>query len=149
MNRSKWFIGLLLGLLCVQTHAMRGGRSVECFDDGWLFCRYGLQADGSRVDEPQGLEAAEADDAGWRKLCLPHDWAIEGPFRNDLEGFTAKLPWKGIGWYRKYFSLPQSGQGQQVYLDFDGAMANTQVWLNGHLADGLQSARLKIKAKGE
>lgn len=70
-------------------------------------------------------------DAKWRKLNLPHDWGIEGPFRFDLDGNTGKLPWRGIGWYRKHFTIPSSEKGKQFYLDFDGAMANAEVYLNG------------------
>jgi len=67
----------------------------------------------------------------WRKLDLPHDWGIEGPFRQELGGNTGKLPWKGIGWYQKSFPLPAGDKGKQVYLDFDGAMAYAKVWING------------------
>lgn len=55
------------------------------FDRDWRFARFGLQADGSRLPEPDSLEAYEVDDTGWRKLDVPHDWAIEGPFRIDLD----------------------------------------------------------------
>jgi len=72
------------------------------------------------------------DDADWRELDLPHDWGIEGPFRMDLDGYTGKLPWRGIGWYRKHFSVSSSEKGKQFYVDFDGAMANAEVWLNGN-----------------
>lgn len=107
-------------------------RNVASFDAGWLFQRYGLQADGSRVEEPVPAPDSQTfDDADWRKLDLPHDWGIEGPFRQDLDGFTGKLPWRGIGWYRKHFHVPASDRGKMVYLDFDGAMANAEVWLNG------------------
>jgi beta-galactosidase len=70
-------------------------------------------------------------DAKWRKLNLPHDWGIEGPFRLDLDGNTGKLPWRAIGWYRKHFTISSSEKGKQFYLDFDGAMANAEVYLNG------------------
>lgn len=73
-------------------------------------------------------------DADWRTLDLPHDWAIEGPFRMELENETGKLPWVGIGWYRKTFDLPASAAGQQVYLDFDGAMAQPKIYINGVFA---------------
>ncbi|MCX6903585.1 MAG: discoidin domain-containing protein [Verrucomicrobia bacterium] len=75
--------------------------------------------------------AADFDDSGWRKLDVPHDWGIEGPFRDDLPNDTGKLPWKGVGWYRKHFTLPAGDQGKQIFVDFDGAMANAKVWLNG------------------
>lgn len=113
-------------------YAMAQGHKEEIsFNRGWLFARYGLQADGSRIPEPSGLEQSAFDDSGWRQLDLPHDWGIEGPFRNDLEGFTGKLPWKGIGWYRKHFNIRAKDKGKCYYLDFDGAMANAEVWLNG------------------
>ena len=46
--------------------------------------------------------------------------------RDDLPGDTGKLPWKAIGWYRKHFTVPASDQGQRIFIDFDGAMANSK-----------------------
>lgn len=128
MNR-KLLISTCLCLMCIVARAQR---AVEKFDADWLFARYGMQADGGRIDEPSSLEAPGTDDTGWRRLDLPHDWGVEGPFRADLEGYTGKLPWKGIGWYRKHFTVPAKDRGRQIYLDFDGAMANAEIWLNGH-----------------
>ena len=108
-----------------------GDTNVETFDAGWLFKRYGLQPDGSSVTEPENQESEKITDGAWRKLDLPHDWAIEGPFRLELTGETGKLPWKGIGWYRKHFKVPATDSGKQIFLDFDGAMAYAQIWLNG------------------
>ena len=76
------------------------------------------------------------DDAAWRKLNLPHDWAIEGDFQQELPGETGKRPWTGIGWYRKHFTAANNDQGKQIYLDFDGAMSHTSVWLNGKFVGG-------------
>jgi beta-galactosidase len=84
-----------------------------------------------RVEAARTPAAADFDDSAWRKLDVPHDWGIEGPFRDDLDNNTGKLPWKGIAWYRKHFTVPQADQGQRVFVDFDGAMANAKVWLNG------------------
>lgn len=55
------------------------------------FKRYGLQPDGTTLAEPKGLEKADLADADWRAVDLPHDYAIEGPFRIDLEGATGKI----------------------------------------------------------
>lgn len=109
-------------------------RTELCFDADWLFARYGQQADGTTLSEPQGMERYDYDDSKWRQLDVPHDWGIEGPFRPELEGFTAKLPWRGIGWYRKHFHIAAKDQGKCFYIDFDGAMANAEVWINGHKA---------------
>jgi beta-galactosidase len=74
------------------------------------------------------------DDAKWREVTIPHDWAIEGPVLVNGDGNTGKLPWKGEGWYRKYLEIPASYSGKQVYLLFDGVMAFPEVYVNGKLA---------------
>ena len=109
-------------------------RSRESFDVGWKFARFGALADGSTKEEPVGTsgpQAAAFDDSAWRSLDLPHDWGIEGPFRPDLSNATGKLPWMGIGWYRKNFEVPAVDAGKAMFLDFDGAMQQPTVWVNG------------------
>ncbi len=76
------------------------------------------------------------DDGAWRKLDLPHDWGIEGPFKQEYPGDTGKLPWWGVGWYRKHFNIPAEDQGQRFVLEVDGAMAYATVWLNGRFVGG-------------
>jgi beta-galactosidase len=76
------------------------------------------------------------NDSGWRKLNLPHDWGIEGPFKQEYPGETGKLPWWGIGWYRNHLEVPASDQGKKIYLDVDGAMSHAKVWIDGQLAGG-------------
>lgn len=102
----------IVALLCVFpffsvfTYAQREETN---FDRNWLFARYGLQADGSRIEESNSPQMPQFDDKAWRQLDLPHDWGIEGSFRSDLEGYTGKLPWRGIGWYRKHFQGTDCG----------------------------------------
>jgi beta-galactosidase len=36
------------------------------------------------------------DDKGWRPVTLPHDWGIEGPFKQEYSGSTGRLPWAGV-----------------------------------------------------
>jgi beta-galactosidase len=79
---------------------------------------------------------AAFDDSSWRALNLPHDWGIEGPFAQELPGDTGKLPWAGVGWYRKHFTLPATDAGRRLYLDVDGAMSYASVWLNGQFVGG-------------
>jgi beta-galactosidase len=75
-------------------------------------------------------------DTGWRSVNLPHDWGIEGPFNINDPGETGKLPWFGVGWYRKHFDIPLSDAGRRIYLDVDGAMSYANVWLNGYYVGG-------------
>ncbi len=79
---------------------------------------------------------ANFNDSSWRQLNLPHDWGIEGPFNPTGNGGTGKLPFFGVGWYRKHLSIPASDQGKQIYLDIDGAMSYPNVWLNGQYVGG-------------
>jgi beta-galactosidase len=76
------------------------------------------------------------DDTGWRQLNLPHDWGIEGPFKQEYPGETGKLPWWGVGWYRKHFTAGAADRARRFYLDIDGAMAYPTVWLNGKFVGG-------------
>jgi beta-galactosidase len=92
------------------------------FDSGWRF----VQAD------IPGAERNAWDDSGWRVLDLPHDWSIGGPFEpdNPTGGAGAFLP-AGVGWYRKHFSRDSFAPGSRVFIEFDGVMANSDVWING------------------
>ncbi|MDW7980177.1 MAG: beta-galactosidase GalB [Verrucomicrobiales bacterium] len=78
----------------------------------------------------------EFDDSNWRVVTLPHDWGIEGQFNQEYPGATGKLPWWGVGWYRKRFHVPASDAGMRLYLDIDGAMSYGAVWVNGRFAGG-------------
>jgi beta-galactosidase len=73
------------------------------------------------------------DDSSWENISIPHDWAISGPFVMDGEGSTAKLPWKGEGWYRKELSISHEFSGKRIYMIFDGIMAFPKIYLNGKL----------------
>ena len=97
-------------------------RETQNFDAHWLF---------QKSDAPGG-ELNDFDDAAWRKLDLPHDWSIEGPFAetNLTGGAGAFLP-SGLAWYRKHFSLPENVSNQVVRVEFDGVMQNSDVWING------------------
>ncbi|MCX6938273.1 MAG: DUF4982 domain-containing protein [Verrucomicrobia bacterium] len=79
---------------------------------------------------------AECDDRAWQAVTVPHDWAITGPFRQDLPGETGKLPWHGVGWYRRTVTLPAPVESERWLLQVDGAMSFSTVWLNGQLVGG-------------
>ncbi len=118
--------------------AQNSPRSRESFNQNWKFVKYFNAANEAVAGdkEPESLQSLSVNDSNWRTLDLPHDWAIEGPFSDTLENNTGLLPWKGIGWYRKHFTLNESDKGKRIYIDFDGAMAYAQVWLNGEFVGG-------------
>jgi beta-galactosidase len=107
------------------TIALSGERRLS-FNDGWRFYK----------GEAPGAEKPEFDDSKWRSVRLPHDWAIEGPFDSKLNPHTGALPIFGTGWYRKAFALPAGAKGKYFSVEFDGAMSNSKVWLNGHELGG-------------
>ena len=77
------------------------------------------------------------DDGTWKRVDLPHDWAIAGPFlETGPFGGVGRLPSWGIGWYRKALDIPASDRGRSIFLDVDGAMSYATVWLNGKLVGG-------------
>ena len=92
------------------------------FNEGWRF----LKGDAGGAQNPG------VDDSLWREVRLPHDWAIEGPFDIKYNARCGGLPFHGIGWYRKHFTVPTEAKDKVVAVEFDGAMNNSEVWINGH-----------------
>ncbi len=88
------------------------------------------------------------DSVSWKNVNVPHDWAIYGPFSrdNDLQkvtveqngeteatwktGRTGGLPYMGKGFYKTGVEVPDT-TGKTFTLEFDGAMSNPVVYVNG------------------
>jgi beta-galactosidase len=115
------FASLILVFSCGQSQ--KEVRTRDSFNHDWKFLL---------GDHPEAVNA-DFDDADWRLLNLPHDWSIEGEFSADHPATPGggALP-GGIAWYRKSFLLPESDQGKNIYLEFDGIYKNGEVWINGH-----------------
>ncbi|MGI5833515.1 MAG: glycoside hydrolase family 2 TIM barrel-domain containing protein [Bacteroidales bacterium] len=94
------------------------------FNNNWKFTK----------GNPENAQSTNFDDSSWEKVNLPHDWAIKGPFNEQENGSTGKLPWRGEGWYRNTFTLSSEDQGKVVYIKFDGVMSSPQIFVNGKLA---------------
>lgn len=84
-----------------------------------------------------GPAAPNFDDRSWRKLNLPHDWAVELPFSPKADyshGYKPighKFPGTSIGWYRKTFFIPESDLGKYISIQFDGVYRDAKVFVNG------------------
>ena len=119
------------------------------FDFGWKFM-FGHGSDPARdlgFGSNQGDFAKTGDfkfakvgydDAKWRALNLPHDWAVELPFVRDeaLQSHGYKplgrsYPETSVGWYRTEFEIPASDAGRRVSIEFDGAFRDVLVFVNG------------------
>lgn len=88
-------------------------RLVENFNQGWLFTP-------AQVD----LKAPETQ---FEAVTLPHTNKLF-PTR-----FVDNRAYQFVSTYRKHFSLPDGAGGQRIFLDFDGAMLQVTVYLNGTL----------------
>lgn len=118
------FLSLLLTLIISpQIKAQLTQGSVTLFDYGWKFYK----------GDTTGAEQNAFNDAGWRTVNLPHDWSIEGPYdRGNKTGRGGGYLPSGIGWYRNSIVLDEVDAKSRFYIDFDGIMANSEVWINGH-----------------
>ena len=110
-------------------------RDRQCFDNGWRFI----------LGDSAQMSKVEYNDSWWRKLDVPHDWAIEGDFYagNPSGAGGGALP-GGIGWYRKHFIIENgelrtesnhtsqlSTLNSKFYIEFDGVYMNSTVYVNG------------------
>src|ERR1035438_4330652 len=103
-------------------------RRTTSLNEGWRFQR---QANPGSAIEWQFRDAWTLgfDDSQWSHVVLPHSWDQ-----------TAHTPWvslnhwRGIGWYRREFEVPALRGGERVFLEFEGAMQVTTVWVNGRRA---------------
>lgn len=126
--------------LWVATATAQHQRQELYLEKGWRFSH--------SDDISQSKEAF--DDRKWQQVSVPHDWAIAGPFDKEIDkqtiaieqnmekeatektGRSGALPWIGVGWYRTRFAVERDC-GRAI-LNFDGAMAEPQVYINGRLA---------------
>ncbi len=104
------------------TSDSKPGRLTLPLDERWRF----LKADAPGAEQP------DFNDASWRPVNLPHDWSIEGPFDKDAptRGAGGFLP-SGAAWYRNHFAFPAADAARRVFIEFDGVMADSDVWING------------------
>ncbi len=73
----------------------------------------------------EGAHARDFDDSGYERVVIPHT--------------NVRLPWHSfdeksyefVSSYRRRFKLPPEARGHRVFVDFEGAMTASTVWING------------------
>ena len=96
-------------------YAARVVRERMNLDADWRFLR---------SDTPDA-SLPEFDDASWADVTTPHTW-------NAKDGQDGGNDYyRGIGWYRRHFTVPVRFIGKRLWLQFDGANMVTDVWVNG------------------
>ena len=119
-------IKLTIAALAFTAIANAQQRQMLTLTEGWQFSR---------------------DNASWKSVNIPHDWAIAGPFdkkwdlqyvaieqngekeKSEKSGRSGALPWIGEGHYRTSVTLPQGYTNATLMVD--GAMSNAHVRVNG------------------
>ena len=129
-------------------------RKITELKENFKFKKFGLDQVDSRAFAP------DFDDSEWRSVLVPHDWGIEGDFReeNDITysmiiqdgmtkpepqtGRTGALPIVGEGVYRTWLELDEI---ETVCLEFDGVMCESEIYINGKKAGGCHFGYLSFE----
>ncbi len=89
-------------------------RETSNFNRAWKF----------QIGDHAGAEAVAFNDANWEAIGLPHSFSM--PYFAAGNAFYV-----GYGWYRKHFDVPVAWVGKRLFLDFDGAFQDAEIFLNG------------------
>jgi len=73
----------------------------------------------------EGGHRPDFDDSAFDEVVIPHT--------------NVRLPWHGfdektyefVSLYRRRFKLPEEARGKRVFVDFEGVMTASTVWING------------------
>jgi len=91
------------------------GRLVLPMNRNWLYSRQVVE----------GARLKDFDDSGYERVVVPHT--------------NVRLPWHSfdektyefVSSYRRHFKLPPEARGRHVFVDFEGVMTASTVWMNG------------------
>ena len=137
---------LIILTLCfsfyVTNLVVASNREKLSLDKGWRFYLgdipfpvikgHGESYNNAKAGKAWGAAAQNYDDSEWRMITLPHDWAVEStynPEANLSQGYRNR----GLGWYRRTFSLSPQDKGKHIELQFDGIATYSTVWINGNI----------------
>jgi len=88
-------------------------REVINFNREWKFL----------IGDHPGAAAPSFDDGTWSVIGLPHSFSI--PY------FEWPQFYVGYGWYRKHFIAPAGWESKRLFIEFDGAFQDAEVFVNG------------------
>jgi hypothetical protein len=76
-----------------------------------------------KLGDYNGAETELYNDQDWSRINLPHNFSI--PYFRSNEWYT------GYGWYRKYFDVPVDWKNKRIFVEFEGAFRDAQIYVNG------------------
>jgi beta-galactosidase len=156
-----------------QARDMASPRITMPLDKGWRFhlghatdpekdFGFGRSHDTYAKSGASGVAVAEAkfDDGDWQQVDLPHDWAVDLPFRQfgpagsdadkigAYQGFKPlgrMWPETSIGWYRCTLPITDEDAGRRFALEFDGLSRDCLVILNDFVVGSNESAYVPFR----
>ncbi len=124
----KVFISILL-FSSLTLHAEKRTR-YSINEQGWKFIR----------QDVKNAHKSSFNDLEWMDISLPHDFngGSDGihndvflgrfDFRNDP---NKRLMYKGPAWYRCQLNIGEEHKGKRVFIEFEAASLETQLYVNG------------------
>jgi len=71
-------------------------------------------------------EYPSIENGKWQSVSLPHTAKIE-PLESGIN------QWEGVCYYQKSFSIPAQYKEKRITIEFEGAMQQSDVWINGKM----------------
>ncbi len=82
------------------------------------------------------FEKTNFNDASWQSVSLPHTAKLEPLLVNNQ--------WQGICWYRRTITPSSKNKNKKFFLEFEGAMNYSKIYINGKLVTEHQGGFLPI-----
>lgn len=95
------------------------GREELNFNQGWKFVRRYIP---EAIQPDYDMEELKR----WENVDLPHSVRLEPVY-----GSASNPTYQGQCMYVKHFPLSEKEQGKKLYIEFEGVMGVTDVWVNG------------------
>ena len=117
--------GTILGSACARTLRSRGyQRAIKSFERRPPRAAHQSQL-ALQSQSRAGGHDKDFNDSAFDRIVIPHT--------------NVKLPWHSfddktyefVSLYRRRFKLPAEARGKHVFVDFEGAMTASTVWING------------------
>jgi len=118
MKQNLFLSAFLIIALFLSGYSQTSRQTIS-FNSGWQFCN---QKDFKTAQNKLPDNSAFSF-IGWQTVNLPHTAKIEP--------LVIKEPWVGISWYKKDFMPKPEWKNKKVCIEFEAAMQQAEVWLNG------------------
>ena len=110
---------------------MNSIRTEMSFNNNWKFLKLTKASGLSELK----IECPDFDDSEWESINLPHTWnAVDGADGWSGTDEGGEHYYRGLGGYRKSFTLPEGFADKRLYIEFEGANTVAEVYINGCIA---------------